>query len=57
VTGAEKSYRCPGRPQVIGPGTAHMVAWATDGFLGPEAALADRRHWHRSCWDARARRR
>ena len=57
ITGSEKSYRCPGCQQVIGPGVGHVVAWAADGLLGPQASLADRRHWHRSCWDARARRR
>jgi len=49
VTGSEKSFRCPGCQQVIGPPAAHVVALAADGLLGPEAALADRRHWHRSC--------
>jgi len=57
ITGSQKSYRCPGCQQVIGPGIGHVVAWAADGLLGPQASLADRRHWHRSCWDARARRR
>lgn len=57
ITGSEKSYRCPGCQQVIGPGVGHVVAWASDGLLGPQASLEDRRHWHRSCWDARARRR
>ena len=56
VRGSEKSFRCPGCAQVIVPGTAHVVAWAADGMLGPEAALEDRRHWHRSCWGARGRR-
>ena len=36
------------------PGTAHVVAWRTDGLFGE--ALDDRRHWHTSCWQARGRR-
>ena len=57
VHGSDKTYRCPGCHQEIPPGLAHVVAWAADGLLGPESALADRRHWHPSCWAARARRR
>lgn len=57
VTGSDKTFRCPGCQQVIAGGTAHVVAWASDGLLGPQAALEDRRHWHRSCWGARDRRR
>ena len=57
VKGSDKSFRCPGCQQVIVAHLAHVVAWASDGLLGPESALADRRHWHRACWDARARRR
>jgi hypothetical protein len=43
-----KTYRCPGCDQEIRPGTAHLVVWPayTPG-------LADRRHWHRPCWEGR----
>lgn len=45
-----KTYRCPGCDQVIPSGVPHVVAW-------PECAGVDgRRHWHRSCWNARDRR-
>lgn len=61
VTGATgpagKVYTCPGCRQDIPPGTAHVVAWASDDLLGPESGLAGRRHWHTSCWSHRARRR
>ncbi|HEY8719820.1 hypothetical protein [Pengzhenrongella sp.] len=57
VKGSDKTFRCPGCQQVIGPHLAHVVAWASDGLLGPTSALEDRRHWHRACWDARGRRR
>ena len=57
VHGSEKSFRCPGCQQVIVPRLAHVGAWSSDGILGPESALADRRHWHASCWTARSRRR
>lgn len=56
VTGT-KTYTCPGCRQEIPPGTSHVVAWAEDGLLGPDAALADRRHWHSGCWRQRGRRR
>lgn len=51
-----KVYRCPGCDQEIPAGAAHLVAWRSDGFFGPESDVADRRHWHRSCWRARATR-
>lgn len=57
VRGSEKSYRCPGCDQLIAPGTAHVVAWRTEHILGPQAAVDERRHWHRACWQARGRRR
>jgi hypothetical protein len=46
-----KTYRCPGCDQEITPGTAHLVVWPayTPG-------LAQRRHWHRPCWEGRLRR-
>ena len=43
--------------RLVPSGTAHVVAWADDGQFGPDSAVADRRHWHSSCWDARTRRR
>ncbi len=52
---AVKAYRCPGCDQVIPPGTAHVVAWPADA--PPGVGPAERRHWHRSCWQARSRRR
>lgn len=57
VRGSEKSYRCPGCDQLIAPGAAHVVAWRTEHLLGQQAAMDDRRHWHRACWQARGRRR
>jgi len=47
---ANKAYLCPGCMQEITPGTGHFVVVPTD-----EPDL--RRHWHRPCWDLRARRR
>jgi len=59
VAGASspKAYRCPGCDQEIPAGVAHVVAWPASGLTGEQAALSDRRHWHRACWQARARRR
>jgi len=57
VGASDRPYRCPGCDQLVLPGTAHVVAWASDGLFGPDAALADRRHWHTACWSARTRRR
>ena len=48
-----KAYRCPGCQQEIPPGVSHVVAWPADGMLD----VSDRRHWHKPCWQARARRR
>lgn len=45
---ARKEYRCPGCNHEIRPGTGHVVAWRA----GEEA---DRRHWHRYCWEREAR--
>ena len=45
-----KTYRCPGCDQMIPSGIPHVVAW-------PEhAGVDDRRHWHKSCWNAKDRR-
>lgn len=53
VSGGDKSYRCPGCNQLIPPGTGHVVAWRSDHLWGSDAAVADRRHWHTSCWQRR----
>ena len=55
VTG-EKNYVCPGCNGTIPPGVRHVVAWSEEHLFGAEAALAERRHWHESCW-SQARRR
>jgi hypothetical protein len=47
---ARKSYLCPGCQQEINPGTGHVV-------VVPLAETDLRRHWHRACWEHRARRR
>ncbi len=52
-----KTYRCPGCDQEIAPGTAHVVAWPDQEAIGAFGGIQDRRHWHRPCWTARARRR
>ncbi|TNC18698.1 hypothetical protein [Amycolatopsis alkalitolerans] len=49
---ATKVYRCPGCDHEIAIGVAHVVAWPAD----ETGSVADRRHWHRACWQARARR-
>ena len=49
---ATKMYRCPGCDHEIQPGIPHVVAWPA----GETGSVADRRHWHRACWQARARR-
>jgi hypothetical protein len=68
VTGSatKRSYRCPGCDHEIRPATPHVVAWPDlggvdddvnrDGRDGEDAGLADRRHWHTACWNARGRR-
>jgi hypothetical protein len=57
VRSADKTYLCPGCRQEIAPGTPHVVAWAADALLGPQAALELRRHWHAACWEHRGSRR
>ena len=47
-----KTYRCPGCDHEIPPGVAHLVAWPAH-TPGP----AERRHWHRPCWQRRQQRR
>ncbi|MDI3315558.1 MAG: hypothetical protein QJR12_15170 [Mycobacterium sp.] len=51
---ASKSYRCPGCDHQIRSGAAHVVVWPVDS---PFAGVADRRHWHTTCWAERTRRR
>jgi hypothetical protein len=47
---ATKTYVCPGCSQEIRRGTGHVVVVPVDV---PDL----RRHWHRSCWEKRDRRR
>jgi len=47
---ARKTYLCPGCNHDIAAGVGHMV-------VVPRAAPDDRRHWHKPCWENRARRR
>lgn len=47
---AIKRYLCPGCLQDIEPGLGHYV-------VVPRAEPDLRRHWHRACWEHRARRR
>lgn len=47
---ALKEYVCPGCPNLILPGVAHVAVWRSDGVLGDERDLHDRRHWHTHCW-------
>jgi hypothetical protein len=62
VTGsaATRAYRCPGCDHEIRPATPHVVAWPDlgddDSGAGDDAGLAERRHWHTACWNARGRR-
>jgi hypothetical protein len=53
----DKTYVCPGCHQEILPFSQHLVAWATDGLFGTEAAAAARRHWHTRCWNTFGRQR
>ena len=45
---AKKTYVCPGCNQIIPPGLGHLV-------VVPIRLPDDRRHWHRSCWQRRAK--
>jgi hypothetical protein len=47
---ARKAYLCPGCLKEIDVGLAHFVVVPLD-------AAEDRRHWHKSCWKQRAKRR
>ncbi len=46
-----KSYRCPGCDQEIPASAAHIVAWPAQ-----TPGVAERRHWHRACWQRRLHR-
>lgn len=50
---ASKHYTCPGCGLDIAPGTAHVVAWRSDGIMGEDDDVAARRHWHSHCWKIR----
>jgi len=50
---ATKTYVCPGCSGAIESGTAHVVVWRADSILGDDDAVAQRRHWHRRCWEIR----
>jgi hypothetical protein len=50
ASGAKKDYRCPGCNLDVTEGTAHVVAWREESIMGPNQAVADRRHWHSHCW-------
>lgn len=47
----EKVYTCPACAQDIPGDLAHVVAWPAEDILGPESAAAQRRHWHKACWE------
>ena len=53
ATHTTKTNRCPGCDHEIAPGTTHVVVWPADEL----GTVADRRHWHLGCWQARERRR
>jgi len=59
ITGSAstKPYRCPGCDHEIRPATPHMVVWPAEPGGAGDVRLAERRHWHRACWQARDRRR
>lgn len=48
---AQKTYVCPGCNGEIAIGVAHVVVWRADSIWGDDAAIAERRHWHRRCWE------
>ena len=60
ASAALKLYRCPGCDHEIAPGVPHVVVWPVEdsGELPwGDGRVADRRHWHTPCWNARTRRR
>lgn len=50
VARATKGYVCPGCSTDIPIGQAHLVVWSAEHLFGDDAAVRDRRHWHRHCW-------
>lgn len=50
---AHKAYRCPGCDMTIPEQTAHVVTWPAEPSLGSTSPVAERRHWHTSCWARR----
>lgn len=50
---AVKPYVCPGCNHDIRPGTPHLVVWPHAPGPGKDSAVAQRRHWHTSCWSRR----
>ncbi len=50
ATRATKVYRCPGCPNDIPVGQAHLVVWRADHLFGDDAGVSERRHWHSHCW-------
>ncbi|KMY22541.1 ATP/GTP-binding protein [Actinobaculum suis] len=55
-TTAKKRYMCPGCNGVITVGEQNVMAWTEDTIWGAQAGIDSRRHWHRSCWEHRGRR-
>ena len=51
---AVKTYRCPGCNQPVPPGTAHVVVWPAEPVFTEPSPVAERRHWHTSCWRRRS---
>lgn len=47
---ASKTYVCPGCPNPVDPGVAHVVVWRNDHLFGDDHAVGERRHWHSHCW-------
>ncbi len=47
---SDKTYVCPGCSQEISGQLPHVVAWPRESVMGPDAAVAARRHWHTNCW-------
>ncbi|MDR1768491.1 MAG: hypothetical protein LBR32_08710 [Propionibacteriaceae bacterium] len=50
---SHKTYRCPGCDHEVPPGAAHLVVWPVEPGVGSSSAVAERRHWHTSCWRRR----
>ena len=47
---ATKAYLCPGCQRQITAGAAQVVVWPRQASIGSGSAVAERRHWHTSCW-------